>query len=349
MIDLRGQKVLILKLRYIGDTLSILPVAANLAQKVPGIEIDVLVNRGTEQLLAADPHIHRLWAYDRRQAKQSTAASLAYHYRFFKQLRPQKYDVILDFTHGDRAAFLSFVIGAPLRVTYRDASRLSRTLMNCVIDADPRRMHIVDYQLQALKLFGLNDFDKSTRLVIPPSITQRTDRLLTKNGLRAGAPPVAIHPGARGRLRQWPPERFAAIARRIHQNYDASLLLIGGPAEGELVNHVRKHMGFRPTFQSCGLSLLEMAAMLQRCRLFIGNDSAPAHIAAAVGCPGVTLFGPTWPHMWRPLHPTGKVVYKNVPCRACRQEVCIRPQNSCMRMIGVEDVWRKVRQIMACR
>ena len=347
MIDLRGKKVLILKLRYIGDTLSIVPVAANLARKVPGIEVDVLVNRGTEQLLSADPHIHRLWAYDRKQAKRSAAAALAYHWRFFKQLRPQHYDVILDFTHGDRAAFISFAIGAPLRVTYRDASRLSRTLMNRIVDADPRNMHIVDYQLQALKLFGLHDFDRRPHIVIPPAVTQRVDRLLAQNGLGASTPPVAIHPGARNRLRRWQPERFAQIARRLRQNYGAALLLLGGPDEGELVDRVRTHMGFAPAFQSCSLNLLETAAILRRCRLFIGNDSAPAHIAAAVDCPGLTLFGPTWPHMWRPLHPAGRVVWKDVPCRACRQEVCIRPRNSCMHLISVKEVWRKVQQMMA--
>jgi ADP-heptose:LPS heptosyltransferase len=95
------------------------------------------------------------------------------------------------------------------------------------------------------------------------------------------------------------------------------------------------------------LSLLELGAFLRRCSLFIGNDSAPGHIAGAVNCPNLILFGPTFPHMWRPLSPVGEVIFKDVSCCGCRQETCIRPEENCMELIEVEEVWEKVQEMLS--
>lgn len=346
MNSLSGKKVLIVKLRYIGDTLSIAPVVASLAREAPGVRIDVLVNRGTEAVLAHAPHIQRLWTYDRRRAKGNLRVSVGYHIDFFRKLRPRRYDVILDFTHGDRAAFLCFLIGAPLRVTYRDASRLSRLLMNRMVDAEPVDFHIVDYQLQALKLLGITEFDRTLKMVIPVGVQDRVDRLLAHHGIGEKQTRVVLHPGAGGPLRRWQPQRFGRIAGRLAGRPETAVLLIGGPGDSALVDEVAAHMQAVPAFRSTGLGLLETAALIRRCNLFIGNDSAPAHMAAAVGTASLTLFGPTWPHMWRPLSPDGRVIFKEVPCRACRQERCVRPEQTCMDMIGVEEVWRTVREML---
>ena len=109
---------------------------------------------------------------------------------------------------------------------------------------------------------------------------------------------------------------------------------------------MESYLGFQASFKSTDLTLLEMAGLLKRCQLFIGNDSAPGHIAAAVNCPTLTLFGPTFPHMWRPISSMGEVVFKNVPCCGCRQENCIRPEKNCMDMIGVDEVWEKVEELL---
>ncbi len=347
MNTLSGKRVLIVKLRYIGDTLSIAPVAASLARAAPGVRIEVLVNRGTEEVLAYDPHIHRLWTYDRRRAKAGVRSSLGYHLAFFRRLRPRRYDVILDYTHGDRAAFLCFLIGAPLRITYRDASRLSRLLMNRVVDAEPIDFHIVDYQLQALKLLGVTQFDRTLKMTVPAEVQQRVDRLLARHGIGMRQTRVAIHPGAGGPLRQWRPSRFGAIATRLARQPDTAVLLIGGPGDETLVDRVAAHMQAPPAFCATSLGLLETAALIRRCDLFIGNDSAPAHMAAAVGTASLALFGPTWPHMWRPLSPRGRVIFKEVPCRACRQEHCERPEQTCMDLIGVDEVWQTVREMLS--
>lgn len=345
-MDLIGKKVLIVKLRYIGDTLSVLPVIDNLKEKAPDVTVDVMVNKGTEEVLTHHPGVGKLWVYDRNLVKKNFILSIGYHNKFIKKLRSERYDIVIDFTHGDRAAFLSFMSGARQRITYQNSSTLSHLLMNRVIRSDPFKHHIVDYQFESLIILGLDRFDRAINLHIPKSIYARADNHLLNAGIAHNSLNVVIHPGARGKLRQWLPQRFAEIGRRLKKRYQANILLVGGPGENHLVEEVERRTGFSASFKSTGLSLLELAALLSRCQLFIGNDSAPGHIAASVNCPNITLFGPTFPHMWRPLSPQGEVVFKEVPCRGCRQESCIRPDNNCMDLIEVDDVWEKVEKLL---
>lgn len=347
-IEIDGKRVLIVKLRYIGDTMSIIPVIENLKQNAPNAEIDVMVNKGTEEVLAYHPGIGKILAYDRRAAKQGAVRSLLYHWRLISLLRARRYHAVIDFTHGDRASFLSYLTGASYRISSIHSSTLSRILMNNFISSEPSGMHIVDYQLEALRLFGMDHFKREIKVHVPAAAEQKINRILQDKRICPEEWFAAIHPGARGRWRQWPQERFAEIARRIRAEYKgAGVILFGGPTESALVDSVERRMGFPATFKSPGLSLLETTSLFSRCRIFIGNDSAPAHLAAAAGCPTVTLFGPTFPSMWRPLGALGEVVFKNAPCCGCRQEECIRPEQTCMEMIEVDEVWEKIQKILA--
>jgi len=346
MVDISGKKVLIIKLRYIGDTLSIIPVVENLKEKTADVTVDVMVNRGTEELVIHHPDIRKLWIYERKIAKKNLFTTISYHKNLINQLRFEKYDFIIDFTHGDRAAFLSFMTGAPQRITYQNSSTLSHLLMNRIIPSDPSKNHIVDFQLHSLRLLGLSHFNRRMTIHIPESWETQIDHLLSAAGIEDDSLRVAMHPGARGKLRRWPPERFAVIANRLRENYQANILLIGGPGENELVKEMEAHMESPPSFRSTQLSLLGIAALLKRCQLFIGNDSAPGHIAAAVNCPNLTLFGPTFPHMWRPLSSVGEVVFKNVPCCGCLQKRCTHPEIFCMDQIEVDEVWEKVKKLV---
>jgi len=345
-VDLTGKRILIVKMRYIGDTLSIAPVVDNLREKAPGAIVDVLVNKGTEPVISHHPGIRKTWVYDYRTAKKAAPASIGYQVKLIRKLRSRRYDVVIDYTHGDRAALLCFLTGAPVRITHSHAGSLSRKLMNRFADSDPRKTHIVDHQLASLELLGLGGFRRTSTMVIPGEVRERVDHMVSRSGLSGRRPWVAVHPGAGSEFRMWPPERFADIARRCKERYGASIILLGGPREAGVLKRVVSAGGWTPDFCSCDLSILETGEFLRRSTLFLGNDSAPGHVAAAVQCPTVSLFGPTFPHMWRPLSPRGEVLFKNVPCCGCRQLVCSRPDSRCMDLIETEEVWEAVQKLM---
>jgi predicted lipopolysaccharide heptosyltransferase III len=348
-MNVGGKKLLLIKLAYIGDTVSLLPVVENLMKKAPYHTVDVMVNGGSEELLAHHPGIRKVWGYDRRRAKRSILSSLAYHASIISRLRAERYDMVIDYTYGDRSSFLSFMTGARQRITYQSTNTFSRLLMTYFIPLDPLKYHIVDNQLESLKPLGIHEFDRKMAVYVPHAPLSEIDQRLHESGIEPERMKVVIHPGARRRLREWRPERFGEIGRRLKEFYPTAIMLIGGPRDEASVENAEKAMGFKADFKSTELSLLDLAALLKRSHLFIGNDSGPGHIAAAVQCPTVTLFGSTYPHIWRPLNPDGEVVFKNVPCCGCRQETCIRPEANCMDLIEVEEVWEKVTKLLKQR
>jgi heptosyltransferase-2 len=348
-MKLKDQKVLIIKLLYVGDTLGVIPVATNLKQESPLVTIDVLVNYGTDQLLAYHPAIRKIWPYNHQAAKGGIRSSLLYHLGFVRQLRSERYDIVIALSGNDRSYFLSFVTGASVRITHRTSHRLSKLLMNRFIFTEASQFHFLDYDLEHLRVFGIERTTKDTRIYIPSSVRSEMDRHLSEASITPHFPLVAIHPGARRTMRQWRPERFGVIARRLREKYNASIILIGGPEEDHLVRKIEEHMGFPASFKSDSLSLLEMAALFARCHVFIGNDSGPGHIAAAMNCPTLTLFGPNYPHICRPFGSRSEVIFKSLPCCGCRHEekYCIRPQNTCMDLIEVNEVWEKLQALLS--
>ena len=345
-MDLNGKRILIVKLRYIGDTLSIVPVVENLKRIASESRVDVLVNRGTEPVVIHHPSIERTWVYDYDLSKRSSWRSMRYQAGLVRRLRGARYDVVIDFTHGDRAALICRLTGAPVRVTHSHAGTLSRWLMNRFVESDPASNHIVHHQLASLEVLGLDGFEPTLSLHVPHSVQRAVDRRVARAGLPGGRPWAAVHPGSRGELRRWRSGRFAELIERLRAAGPVAILLLGGPGEEAVLEAVQSRMERPAELCSCDLSLLELGELLRRCALFVGNDSAPGHLAAAVGCPTVSLFGPTFPHMWRPLAPKGEVLFKDPPCCGCRQEACIRPEAWCMDLIGVEEVWEAVQRVL---
>jgi heptosyltransferase III len=337
-------KVLLIKLRYIGDTLTLLPVVRAIKLNRPDAQVQVMIYRGTEGILAYQKEIDGLLLLDREKIKgRSFPRRIGYDFRILRDLYQGKFDAVIDFTSSDRSAFLSLASRAPLRIGTPLKNPLERLAYHRLITADPRATHIVDYQMGALSHLGFSIPEPQMAIWVPEDIVVKMSRTLPALGSK---PLVMIHPGARGRLRRWPEERFAQIADRLIQSSGAGVLLMGGPGEEGTVEQVERCMRGKPEGKVLGLPLIEVAALLKRCSLFLGNDTATGHIAAGVGTPHIILFGPTFPHMWAPRGGRGISLFKSPECCGCRQVSCIKSENPCMERIGVEEVWNAAQQYL---
>jgi predicted lipopolysaccharide heptosyltransferase III len=346
-IHLFQQKVLIIKLQYVGDTMGVIPVVANLKRHAPALTVDVLIHAECAPLIAHHADIRKVWVYDRGRAKKNFFSSITYHLPLIRALRREKYDIVIALTQGDRAFFLARTTGAPLRLTYQLPGLLSK-MMNAFAVEQTGRRHFIEMDVDILNYFGIENREVQLIIPMPENIRRDViDRLIPQAG--SATVMVAIHPGARKIMRQWKPDRYAAIASRLHEQYGAAIILLGGPEDQQLLDEIERRMGFAATLKSCNLSLLDMAAVFSLCHLFIGNDSGPGHIAAAVGCPTLSLFGPNFPFICRPYIASGEVIFKNLDCCGCRQEkhLCVHPENTCMDLIGVDEVWLKVKMMLA--
>jgi ADP-heptose:LPS heptosyltransferase len=249
-----------------------------------------------------------------------------------------KFDWVIDLTSSDRTAFISLATRAPKRIGAPLGNLLEWFAYHELIDGDPKRMHIIDYQLGSLKILGFPNQEPDMTLFVPEGVEKRIyDQWASVINSK---PLVIIHPGARNRLRQWRDERFAQIADRLKIDYNAHVVLIGGPGEENGLNQVEAKMAQKPEAKTTSLQLIEVAAFLKQAHLFIGNDTATGHIAAGVGTPHIILFGPTFPHLWTPRGAKGVSLFKSPECCGCRQIACLKEENPCMDWISVEEVWQ---------
>jgi len=332
-------KVLVIKLRYIGDTLTLLPVVRGIKKDWPDSWVTVMIYKGTEGILAYQKEIDEMILIDRGEIKQRALLKrLRHNLKTWKDVHKMKFDWVIDLTSSDRSAFISLATRAPKRIGAPLGNLLERFAYHELIGGDPKKTHIVDYQLGSLKMLGSLTQEPDMTLFVPEEIEKRIHDQWTS--VINAKPLVIIHPGARNRLRQWRDERFARVADRLKTDYHAHIVLIGGPSEENSINQVETKMAQKPEAKTTALQLIEAAALLKQAQLFIGNDTATGHIAAGVGTPHIILFGPTFPHLWTPRGAKGISLFKSPECCGCRQIECLKAENPCMDWISVEEVWQ---------
>jgi ADP-heptose:LPS heptosyltransferase len=163
---------------------------------------------------------------------------------------------------------------------------------------------------------------------------------------RAGT--VVLHPGSGSRKKSWPAEQFLDLARYLQQHFSSRVLVVVGPAEGAAVERTFERMGDGGTgaLFAKGLTLLQLAAVMEGCHFFVGNDSGITHLAAALGLPTVAVFGPTDPKVWSPMGEKVSVVCREIPCSPCPQERFILCKHGeCLKRVETQDVLDGVKRL----
>ena len=161
-MSLDYKKILLIKLRDIGDSINLLPVAANIKNQIPRVHLSVMINTGAEDVLKHSKHIDRLICYDRKKMKynQSLFSKIKNNLGLFYNIRKEKYDLVIDFSGGDRSALITLLSGAKSRWGFNHVNLLLRACYNHFILADINKMHIVDYQFSALQQIGFTIKEK---------------------------------------------------------------------------------------------------------------------------------------------------------------------------------------------
>jgi ADP-heptose:LPS heptosyltransferase len=151
---------------------------------------------------------------------------------------------------------------------------------------------------------------------------------------------IGIHPGARWHYRQWNKKKFAQLSDLISKTYGNVKIIFLQDIENNLTNEIIAMAELKPL--SIKLSIGQMISFFEICDIFIGNDSGPAHLAAAIKKPAIVLFGPEDPVRFSPYGANCIVIHKKLPCNPCNQVKCIRPKNSCMDLITVDEVLKEI-------
>ena len=323
------RSALIVKLRHYGDVLLTSPVFTALRRAAPHCAIDALVYADTAPLLAHHPAIDQVHQIDRHWKKLPLWHQARHEAALLATLRRRHYELIVVLGPHWRGAWLCRLLRPRYAVAPQQAARLWRgSFSHLYPRASHPQRHTVESHLDALRRLGLVIDPTDKALILRPgdAAEARSAALLAAQGL-AQRRFIHLHPASRWRFKCWPVDKFAALAQALAaQGWPLVFTAAPDEAERAMVAAIVAQSGVPAglTFDLSGqLSLLELAALTARARLFVGVDSAPMHIAAAMSTPTVALFGPSGDIEWAPWQVKHRIVASlNHPCRPCGLDGC---------------------------
>jgi predicted lipopolysaccharide heptosyltransferase III len=326
------KRVLVIRLRSIGDTVLATPSLFALKRFLPEAQVDILVEDWVAPLLTDHPHVDNVIVLER--------GGFMTRFGVARELRAERYDVVYNLHGGTTATFLTRATGARHRVgfkTYQYANLHTDLAPSPLLLWGQQKTHSVEQQLALLGWTGVPVSDRPrTRLGISPAAVASVNQQLGSAGL--GDRQIAlIHPAAAFETKRWAVENFARVAEFVSERGLAPVA-IAAPHEAQIVNDLLSEASVK--ILSLELSLPEVTALAARAQLFIGNDSGIAHIAAAVGTPSVVVFGSSNIAHWRPWNSAkAEVVFEPMPCQPCHGYFCEKfSQPECILRVPVTGV-----------
>ena len=346
-------RILVLALRHIGDVLLTTPVYRLLKRRLPQARVDALVNSGTEPMLSGNPDIDEVWVIDRARQRTGFRARIRSELQMLGLIRRQRYDMTIGLTTGDRVELFSFISGAPIRVGAGRKKVLGRPLFNVVVNHAPAGRHYVERHLDCLRRIGLFPAADDKKLVLYEGESDRmaADAALRERGVGEQDRFIVVHCTSRWMFKTLPVALFAQMVNRIGLETGLPVVLTAGPEKIEMsyLAAARRSLSDAVVDLSGRLTLKQLAAVIRRADVFVGVDSAPMHMAAAVGTPVVALFGPTSEQDWGPWG-AGHIVVSSSehPCRPCQRDGCGGSKRSeCLENVDLEFVVAAVRRRLA--
>ncbi len=282
--------VLLIQLKRIGDLILTVPAVAAVRKHFPQARITLVAAHGSRELLPAIPGIDRTFV----------AGGGLSDIPLWCQIGTARFEYCLDFSRTDRSAFLTWLSGAKKRITYDTVRHepIRQLSYNEFIPSRVRAVHTVDHHLALLAPLGVHDASPEIHLALPAPAKERAGQIIAAQQL--GENFIVIHPGSARAEKFWVARRWAEVVNAFHAQMP--VVVTGGRSVMERLHIAEiKSQLEQPIVDLSGqLDLLTLGALLARARLLVTIDSAPMHLAAALGVPQLALFGPTNPFHWRP-------------------------------------------------
>lgn len=341
-------KILIVRLRLIGDVVFTTPLVRALRRRYPDAHLTYLVEPAAEPIVRGNPHLNDILVIPRHRgfARVRDDISMA------RRLRRERFDIALDLHGGPRSAWLTWASGAPVRIGYTIAGRtwMYSHAVRRAADLTPR--HSVSNQWDLLGPLGIGPPDLAgdgVEMAPDAAAIARVERRLGDAGITRSHSVIVIHVSAGNPFRRWPLESFETlVVNLVKRDPMRRVLLTSGPSDAEAAHgiavHARARLGdLASAVPAMGeFDLSELRALVDCAAVYIGGDSGPLHVAATTTTPIVALLGPTLPERsmpWRdPRWFAEAVDVGRLPCRPCHQRRCEPGDFRCLTGITPERV-----------
>ncbi|MEA3471264.1 MAG: putative lipopolysaccharide heptosyltransferase III [Thermodesulfobacteriota bacterium] len=335
------KKILVIKLRHIGDVVLTTPVFESLRQLYPQASLTALVNSGTEAMLAENPHVDRVFVLER---DKNHIADLKKQIALIAKLRKFRFDLAIELTNNDRGAACSFLSGAKRRLGYRSKNMrfLDRHHLFTDLVTLKSGLHIVDRHLEMIRYLKFDSAKIGPELFWSKEEELMCRKIFEKRGASFDEQFAVIHPTLDAKYKEWNSVDCSLLCDYLFDRWKVQPILVCGPTVDEM--DFTKQVSLtanNPVINFGGqLSLRQLVALIANAVIFVGVDSGPMHMAAAVKTPVVAIFGPQNPRRWGPWGKGHIVVQKSWECVPCKKKGCDNRGTTslCLEKLSVDEV-----------
>ncbi len=317
------------------------PSLTALRQIYPDAHITYVIETPYRDLVEGHPDLDEVYILPRKPGNLEFIA-------YIRQLRRERYDVLIDFHGGPRAFLLSLFVRARVKIGYK--IKYKHFAYDIRVPREPEQgyWHSVENHFQLVKALNENA-GAIPALSLPPVTESEIDKInqyLSQFHLQ-DRHFLVLHIGAGNRFRDWGEDNLRRLVKNLAQIPDTEVVLIGGREDLEKESALTADNPVRLHSLVAKLGLREVKELISRAALFIGPDSGPMHIAATTSTPIVAYFGPTLPDNFAPWQAKGRLLEKEFDCRPCPQRDCLHQDYRCLQSITPEDVMQAVRSLLS--
>jgi ADP-heptose:LPS heptosyltransferase len=348
-------KILLIRLRLIGDVVFTTPVIRALKRARPDARISYLVERESAAVVDGNPHLEEVIVIRRSRGLRRIADDL----RLARRLRRRRFDLVIDMHGGPRSGWLTLATGAPARIGYSIPGRTWMYTRSVPRARELRPRHSVVNQWDLLSAVDgwtgpppdpiPDPREDAVQMAANPAADRRMAERLARCGVGPSHELVVVHVSAGNPFRRWPEAAFVHLAAELARPPARRLILSSGPSDRAAAERIawaaRQALGAPASeriLEFGDFDIAELRALVARSALFVGGDTGPLHVAATTATPVVGVFGPTLPARsapWRdPAIPTASVGVEGLPCRPCDQRTCAPGDFRCLTTLMADDV-----------
>ena len=279
------RRILILRMGPLGETLLTTPVIRALRRRFPEAHIAYMVAPGREELVSESPYLDEVITYS------VSIPKLIYG------MAKRSFQMVVILQPTFRLVLHTFLARIPFRIGFETNSAKGRLLHVAV--PNNIHQHETARYLDVVRGIGIEPDSEEPEMFVNAAAQRWADDFLVGAGISADRPLIGLNPGSGSESRRWSKAGFAHVGDELHQKYDAQILITAGDAEGSLPHDIADLMSCSPIILT-GITPIQLGAMLQKCRLYISNDTGPMHMSTAIKTPTIALFGASNPRQWGP-------------------------------------------------
>ena len=336
MLDINNKKILITRLRFIGDIILTTPLIETLKINFPDTELYYLAEKEASKLLIGNPYLSEIIPLDYKLSNFE-------YLKFILNLRKNRFDIVIDLFGNPRSTLLTFLSGAKIKIggAYKSRNKFYTNIIN----ENQKVNNQIERHLLFASCFDIKQKFVKTKVYLDDEEKKEALNILNNIGIDSSKKIVGIYAGATWQAKKWFPEKFASLADKVKTDLGLQVLFFMAQEDAELINSIREKSLY-DHFYLNNYDIRKTAALLTFVNVFVSNDFGLMHLAPAVETKTIGLFGPGENSIWFPYNEEdGSIsLRKDVPCHPCHLDYC--DKLDCWKLLEVEEVLDKVNYLL---